>query len=207
MPPALENIQRQKSGWAPFLSRLRAVFEDMDRKYRQTSGRYGFTCRGCEDNCCLTRFYHYTYLEYLFFLEGFSTLSREEQHLLKTRAGAVCQETVHAEHSKEPVRLMCPVNSGGLCRLYAYRPMICRLHGIPFELHPPGQRAIYSPGCECFTSQCARMDYIEFDRTPFYVRLSKLEGELKRELNLARKFKMTLAEMLQDFNCGSQIRP
>ncbi len=45
----------------------------MDLKYKEAADYYGFDCTGCEDNCCFTRFFHHTLLEYLYIMEGYGT--------------------------------------------------------------------------------------------------------------------------------------
>jgi hypothetical protein len=105
-------------------------------------------------------------------------------------------KTARVDHNAEPVRLMCPLNFDELCILYPYRPMICRLHGIPHELKKPGQKTIYAPGCETFDHRCGRLGYFEFDRTPFYRELAELEQEVKPALGITAKFKMSVAEMI-----------
>jgi len=94
------------------------------------------------------------------------------------------------------VRLMCPLNFDAVCILYPYRPMICRLHGIPHELHKPGQNPVYGPGCETFDCRCGDKGYFKFDRTPFYRDMAALEQEARKTLGLAEKIRMTVAEMI-----------
>ena len=55
---------------SPFFNQLQDIFAEMDCKYDAVAESYGFKCRGCEDNCCLTRFFHHTYLEYLLSADG-----------------------------------------------------------------------------------------------------------------------------------------
>ena len=130
-----------------YFDRLQAIFADMDRKYGKAADHYGFQCRGCEDNCCRTRFYHHTYLEYLLILRGFNALESSIRHSLHAKAESVCRQTKAADDKGLPVHLMCPLNKDGMCTLYRYRPMICRLHGIPHELHRPGKPTMHGPGC------------------------------------------------------------
>ena len=184
---------------APFLARLKKIYADMDRAYDRAADHYGFHCTGCTDNCCLTRFYHHTYLEYFFIREGYMALDPAERADAKARAADVCQKVAEAEKLGQPIRFMCPLNTDGLCRIYAYRPMICRLHGLAHELHPPGRDMVYGPGCEAFTVQTRGMDYFAFDRTPFYMGMSRLEAELKSALGLTDKIRMTIAEMIGTF--------
>ena len=74
--------------------------------------------------------------------------------------------------------------------------MICRLHGIPHELHTPGRDIICQPGCEAFSEQFGEKDYHRFDRTPFYLELASLEKDLKQAADITTKIKMTIADML-----------
>lgn len=189
-------IKLHQEIYAPFLEGLKSLFESMDQKYNEAAAYYGFHCSGCEDNCCLTRFYHHTFLEYLYLLKGFDGLSHEKKAEIKDRAESVCRETAQADKNREKIRIMCPLNAEGLCSLYEYRPMICRLHGLPHELRRPGQNAVYSPGCEAFTAQCGDKTYFQFDRTPFYIDMAKLEAELKQAIGTGQKVRMTVAEML-----------
>ncbi len=186
--------------YAPFLAELEKIFADMDAVYEKAAAYYGFHCRGCEDNCCLTRFYHHTWAEYMYLGQGFSELAPEKQNTLKQQAETVILETASAEKENRLIRVMCPLNRDGLCTLYRFRPMICRLHGIAHELHPPGRSAVYGPGCDAFTKQTAGKEYICFDRTQFYAQMARLESDLRKELGIARKIRMTVAEMIKDFS-------
>ncbi len=198
------SIQNQLPGieehiYAPFLPRLQAIYADMDRKYQEAAEYYGFECAGCEDNCCLTRFHHHTLLEYYYIYEGFKTLGQETQHEVRQKAAQVCRQTALADEKGQPVRLMCSLNSDGLCLLYGYRPMICRLFGIPHELQPPDAEVVYRPGCGTFSEQCLEKGYFKFDRTPFFITMAKLEMELKRAVGILQKVKMTVADMVVTF--------
>jgi Fe-S-cluster containining protein len=184
---------------APFLERLKRLYDEMDAAYRAAADHYGFHCDGCTDNCCLTRFYHHTHLEYLFLREGFRSLPPEERAEVRARADGVIRETAAAERDGVAARFMCPLNSGGRCRIYARRPMICRLHGIAHELHLPGRPVSLGPGCDAFMRQAAGADDYRFDRTPFYRQMAMLERELKQAAGLDAKLKMTVAEMIATF--------
>jgi hypothetical protein len=58
------------------------LFDEMDQAYTVVAGQYGFQCNGCADNCCLTRFYHHTLLEYLYLVEGLRTLEPDVRHTI-----------------------------------------------------------------------------------------------------------------------------
>ncbi|MEZ4577213.1 MAG: hypothetical protein R2861_04100 [Desulfobacterales bacterium] len=77
-------------------------------------------------------------MNFLYLRKGFAGLGENQQKGERGRAKAVNEAVLQAEKAGETSRVMCPLNAGGRCILYSYRPMICRLHGIPHELqHPP----------------------------------------------------------------------
>ena len=196
MPLNLAQIVSNQDKYSPFLKKLRTIWADMGKKYQEVADYYDFFCNGCEDNCCYTRFYHHTLLEYLFIMKGYSFLEHEIQNQVTERALEVCAKTLEYDKTGKTVRLLCPLNFDGLCILYEYRPMICRLHGIPHQFQMPGQGIKYSPGCEAFAKLCEGKKYIKFDRTFFYIEMAKLEKELREATGFTQKFKMTVAQML-----------
>lgn len=180
-----------------FLDRLALLFARMDQEYRQVSDQYGFHCRGCEENCCRSTFYHHTILESLFLLEGFENLGAGLRAEVFTRAQTV---------SLQPhMGLFCPLCQGGRCLLYAFRPMICRLHGIAHEVHRPDRTVVYGPGCAAFEAAAKGRSYIVFNRTEFYWELSRLEREVRETLGITEKVKMTVSQMVTAF--GNRSRP
>ncbi len=186
----------------PFLEQLKDIYADMDMAYTRASNHYGFECRGCIDNCCRTLFYHHTLLEYLYLIKGWADLSKAQQTATADIAASVCRQLPAALAGPEPVHLMCPLNLEGRCLLYARRPMICRLHGIPHELHPPGQPVHYGEGCGAFAAQCGTKAVFKFDRTPYYTRMARLEKELRQALGFFEKIKMTVARMIRERSCA-----
>jgi Fe-S-cluster containining protein len=193
------KIGIDRNDYVPFLDRLSTLYAAMDRKYREAADYYGFQCNGCEDNCCFTRFYHYTLLEYLYIMNGYHLLDTEKKEKVKHRALDICRETEKSDQNGDAVRLMCPVNISGLCLLYAYRPMICRLHGIPHELTIPGRGVSKASGCGDFTRICSAKQYYTFDRTPFYAQMAVLEKELRESVGAMNRIRMTVAEMITTF--------
>jgi len=123
-------------------------------------------------------------------------LPRDLRIVYMERAAAYSGELEGAERGNKAFRHMCPLNDAGLCVLYDYRPMICRLHGIPHELSPPGQAKTFGAGCDAFEAQCGHIAYRPFDRTPFYTGLAGLERRFREQTGAAGKFKMTVAGML-----------
>jgi Fe-S-cluster containining protein len=179
-----------------YFDRLRRAFADMDQKYNDAAAYYGFQCTGCRDSCCLTHFYHHTFLEFLYIQKGFNKLEPSGRHAIQAKAEVVCRQTAQARKEGTAVRVMCPLNEAGLCRLYPYRPMICRLHGIPHELQKPGRPVSHGPGCGAFEERCSGRPYFKFDRTPFYFEMAALENEFKQAIGLTDRIKLTIAEMI-----------
>ena len=179
-----------------FLKDLGEVFDAMDAEYNRVANQYGFECKGCEDNCCLTRFYHHTVLEYAYLNSGFDALETEKKHKILKKAAEVNLAYERGDTKKQSLRVMCPLNSDEMCDLYAHRPMICRLHGIPHELQLPNGRKTMGPGCGAFDMRCRTSSYIPFDRTPFYVQISNMEQRVRTAIGFSEKIKMTVAEML-----------
>ena len=190
---------KQHQLYEPYLKRLTNIYAAMDEKYALAAEYYGFHCAGCDDNCCNTRFYHHTCLEYLFIQKGYYTLNKHQRVEIKNRALRICREMLAANTKATAIQPMCPLNFEGQCILYAYRPLICRLHGIAHEFHRPDRKVVYGAGCEVFTKQCGEKRYFKFDRTPFYLEMKSLEKELKMVQAFAGKFKMTVAEMIETF--------
>jgi len=179
-----------------FIDRLKQIYAAMDQAYNRAAGHYEFVCDGCRDSCCRSRFYHHTIIEYDYLIEGLKTLNSEKREEVTSRALRVVDETARADKSATAVRLMCPLNFDELCTLYPYRPMICRLHGIPHELQKPGQNPVNGPGCGAFDRRRSRQDYFKFDRTPFYRDMAMLEQEVRQAMGTNEKIRMTVAEMI-----------
>ena len=197
LSPTLFNSYRDR--YLPLLERLAGLFHKMDQAYEAVAARYGFHCSGCVDNCCLTRFHHHTLLEYLCLFEAMRALPSTECRMIGDAARTVIERTAAADARGEALRIMCPLNSEGRCRIYHHRPMVCRLHGIPHELRHPDGRVNRQPGCDAFFAQCRRggkRDYLPFDRTPFYRQMAQLEQALRQAMGFNRKIKLTIAEML-----------
>jgi len=183
----------------PHLENLADLFNRMETAYAAVADAYGFACSGCEDNCCLTRFYHHTLVEYLYLYQGYSKLPGDERTRLQQAADRVNREMTRADDRGEPARSMCPLNLEGRCTLYGYRPMICRLHGIPNEMRRPGGSPVRGPGCGDFDRQCGHHPYIPFDRTPLYVEMARCEQALREQVDYREKIRLTVAQMVAGF--------
>ena len=180
----------------PFFERLEGIYGSIDKMYEEAARHYGFKCSGCDDNCCMTHFYHHTHIEFFFIIKGFRSLNRDLKSVILSQANAIQDKKEQDNTKKDPHRLMCPFNIDGKCVIYTFRPMICRMHGIPHELKKPGTPVHYGQGCGLFMKNYFNENYYPFNRTPFYFKMALLEDDMKRENNLNGKFKKTISEML-----------
>lgn len=179
-----------------FFNELISLYDLMDQAYDSVAGAYGFECSGCHDNCCMTRFFHHTHIEFLYLHKGFAGLPENLRDEIRQQAAVVNEKVCQAEKDGRISRVMCPLNRDGRCVIYEYRPMICRLHGIPHELQHPVRGRMPGPGCHEFEAKCGRMPYVEFDRTPFYQQMAGLERRVREITGSSDRFKKTVSEML-----------
>ena len=194
--PLIEKITSCEEKFIPLIYRLEVIYKKMDEKYNETANHYGFCCSGCEENCCFTRFYHHTFAEYLYLHKGFETLELGNRGEIQEKALSVCRQTDELDKAGLPVRLLCPLNCEGMCILYEYRPMICRLHGLPHEIIMPGGGEKTGPGCDEFNARCSDKEYLKFDRTLFYTEMAGLEKDFKEAFGISERIRMTVAQML-----------
>ena len=195
---SLTKDERIRQIFIPLRNTLIEIFAAMDRAYSVVADKMGFVCSGCEENCCRSRFYHYTYLEYLYLLEGFNQLEPARRMSARQSAAKVRQEDLLKKNGLHN-RLLCPLNLEGRCGLYPYRPMICRLHGIPHKLERPGQDLICGPGCETFERERRNQNDVRLNRTPYYRQMAALEQKFKQKAGVDLKIKMSIAEMILSF--------
>lgn len=181
---------------ANFVIEAARLFTNMDEAFELAAGKAGFVCKGCEDNCCRTLFYHHTLMELLYLRSGLAAVPPVMQHRLKVRAAEVHRQMNALVRRGETARVMCPLNEKGRCVLYAHRPMICRLHGIPYELRRPDGRMPTGPGCDDYYIQCGHSNRVRLDRTPLYTAMADFERRLREQLGFIRKIKLTVAEMI-----------
>ncbi|MDA8087436.1 MAG: hypothetical protein M0Z75_12115 [Nitrospiraceae bacterium] len=180
------------------LKKLGDLYARMDEEYGRLSAVYGLTCRDCGENCCSQRFYHHTIAEYLYLLEGLKAAPDELKQTIVTRARIVVESYSHELQAGEIFKLMCPVNFDGLCALYSWRPMICRLHGLPhFFIMPDGVR---KTGGGCHRLKGEGKGTASMDRTPFYKELAGIEKSLRQQRGFNERFRKTTAQMIMEMS-------
>lgn len=175
-------------------SSLIQLYKRMDADFDRVAARYNFQCTGCTDNCCTSLFFHHTFIEKAFLVQGFLQMDPIRKKEIQTRAADYVDQIFAHGHAEKSLKMMCPLNQGGRCSLYVFRPMICRLHGLPHELYPPGRQVIKGTGCDA--GQFDGKPYVPFDRTPFYRDMAALEKQFKDHHSLTGRPRQTIAQML-----------
>ncbi|MFA5905864.1 MAG: hypothetical protein WC836_18180 [Desulfobacula sp.] len=139
-------------------------------------------------------FFHHTHIEKAYLLYGFDQLQPGEKNDILRKAEDYYRKTFSADGKIKSLKIMCPLNENGKCILYPYRPMICRLHGLPHEIKKPGFKSLKGKGCE--PGLFDKKAYIPFDRTPFYQYMAQIETVYRENSKKYNKLKETVAQML-----------
>jgi Fe-S-cluster containining protein len=173
------------------LEKAIAVYARLDAAYLETAKVYDFVCRGCEENCCRSRFFHYTAIEHIILYEGLIRLPAGRREEVARRA-----LEYNLRSAGGPAGILCPLNHEDRCMLYDQRPMICRLHGVPYHLRLPDGRFQAGAGCAAFEGRRDPAIEARLDRTPLYRALAELEQAARSIPGWTGKRRMTIAEMI-----------
>ncbi|WP_018123736.1 hypothetical protein [Desulfovibrio oxyclinae] len=180
--------------------KLAALYKRMADEYSDVAGAVGLSCEGCNDNCCRSYFQHHTYVEWAYLWEGLNSLPGAEREAIRQRAETYLDEARIALEKGERPAAMCPlIREDGLCGLYEYRLMTCRMHGVPNVLVRPDGRVSSFPGC--WRTQELAGDQPEqlptLNRTPMLKELAQLEMQfVGKKLQQMPKVDHTIAEMI-----------
>ncbi|SNR75926.1 Putative zinc- or iron-chelating domain-containing protein [Humidesulfovibrio mexicanus] len=191
----------KKNAKHPVLKRLRDLYARMDQAYDASAKAIGLSCDGCTDSCCETLFRHHTYAEWMVLWEGFAALPEDRRQDMLAQAETYVRIHQNALPGTRP-RVPCPASEqrdGGLvCGIYAHRPMVCRLHGVPNVLHKPGGETAAFPGCDRAQQRAKTCPPALLDRTPLLSELARLEMDLLGQGGMSRhpRVNLTIAEML-----------
>jgi len=183
------------------LRQLCSIYKKLEQDYDDVARELKFSCTSCPDNCCDSYFLHYTYVEWAFLWLGFSKFDPLKQRGILRKSRDYIRQCDAVKKNGEWPQIMCPLNEGGLCILYEYRPLVCRTHGVPAALIRLDGQNRYFPGCFC-CQEIVRKRYGAGDspyveRTPSLRKLVLLEDELlDNRRGLMPKLKITIAEML-----------
>ncbi|MEW6348175.1 MAG: hypothetical protein AB1646_03880 [Thermodesulfobacteriota bacterium] len=179
------------------IPRLRELYRRMDELYTSMAGEMGFSCLGCDGAaCCTVDLVLHTLVERLYLKRGFNTLDSDSQERIKLRAAAMVREKDRDSRGESYRNLVCVLNEAGLCVLYQFRPMICRLAGISHSFLRPDGREIQGDGCVVFQRDVhPAHPSAHLDRTPLYVEMASIEAMALESLRRSRQRPCTVSEL------------
>ena len=179
------------------LNALAGLYRKMDRAYAEVAEQNRFHCDGCSDNCCRSLFFHHTLVEFLYLRRGFQALASDVQAEVLARAALVAdRQLLPGADDHDGDTRMCPLNVDSRCILYAHRPMICRLHGLPYQMTIPGCAPTSGSGCHQFHQTLEKPPDFVLERTPLYQALADLERRTRKLQTFDGKIKMTVAQII-----------
>jgi len=135
-----------------FFTEYEALVAQVDTVFQKVSSNFASEVR-CKEGCsdCCHALFDVTLIEAMYLNFKFSALDEVRRNeilieadkadrkaqLLKRKVSKEAAEVDHSEillrTAKE--RLRCPLlDSGDKCQLYSYRPITCRIYGIPLEI-------------------------------------------------------------------------
>ena len=195
-----------KFDFAPFFKRYEAISALAQNVFDQVSTNHA-SCvrcnRGCDD-CCYALF-DLTFIEAFYINHQFNRLfqgknkldqvekaNRIDRRIYKIKKNAFKElnsgkneDSILLDMAK--VRIRCPLlNDENLCDLYEYRPITCKLYGIPTAIRGEG----YSCGKSGFSEG---HEYPTVNLDPIQSELFKISSDLLSEIKSKH---LRLAEML-----------
>jgi len=181
--------------FTPFFKQYEALAVMADDIFKQVAGKYS-DCVACKTECadCCHALFDVTLIEAVYINHHFHRMfsGPEKDHLLeianvadrsvyrikrnahRTLQKGAAETDVLTRMASERVR--CPLlDNANLCRLYAYRPITCRLYGIPTSINGAGHT-------------CGRSGFIQGTAYPtvnldgFHRKLFEISAELVKSL-------------------------
>lgn len=180
------------------IPRLRELYQLMDKAYAALAAETGFSCSGCDGvACCTVDVNLHTFAEMHYLRRGLRTLDEDRRDAVLHRSRVMV-----AAKKLDPLgdayrQSVCALNFEGLCSLYHYRPMICRLAGIPhFFVRPNGEQR-ESAGCARFQREKSpSYPHVRLNRTVFYRAMAEIEIDAVRASG-QRTTPLSIAETLE----------
>lgn len=185
-------------------SRIAELFQGMDRAYCRVAAEVGLSCEGCDGiRCCTVDLRMFTSAEMDYLRAGLDRLEPHVRDAVQDRCRSMVESKLRDPDGEEYRNMVCVLNLDGRCALYDYRPMICRLAGLPhFAVRPDGS-LLESGGCERFRVQIENLDpSLRIDRTGFYNSMAALELETVQKTR-KRTNPQTISETLHPDNIRS----
>lgn len=179
------------------IPRLTELYRLMDSAYCEVGNEVGFSCEGCDGvKCCTVDLILHTAVEMLYLRRGFNALDMSRQLEVLGRCRGIIKAKEDDVLGAEYRNAVCALNFEGVCILYEYRPMICRLAGIPHIIMRPDGTMTESGGCIRY-HEAIEPDQpnLKIDRTDFYRQMAGIEIEVVRAVG-KRTASRTIAEAL-----------
>jgi hypothetical protein len=181
------------------MAKLSRLYDRMDRAYTRQASRIGLTCDACDDNCCMTHFHHHTWAEWHYLRRGLLTLRTETRQVVVRRAEQYQTALGGPGECGTTDPLACPLYDGARCLLYACRPMICRLHGVPWILQRGRLAGRLQQGCHRSRALLAEGGPPQpLDRTELYAELADVERQARDVTCQPESIRFTIAEVVLD---------
>ena len=179
------------------IPRLVELYHRMDDAYSAVAEKVGLTCEGCDGvTCCTVDLTLHTFMEMHYLRRGFNSLAHAEQAAILERSRTIVKAKQEDSWGAAYRESVCALNRQGACMLYAHRPMICRLAGLPHFFVRPGARQILSGGCTTFQNKIDTLHPdLKIDRTDFYRDMATIEMEISLDRG-QRTSPRTIAETL-----------
>jgi len=188
------------------ISRIEDLCGKIDAAYGQAAGRVGFSCEGCDGAaCCTVDLPLHSFVEKFYLRLGFRVLDVTRQSRISDRCAAMLKAKRKNPHGQSYRNAVCVLNFDGLCSLYPYRPMICRLSGVPHVLVRPDGKTIRRGGCSRYELKIRSLHPdLSIDRTQFYREMASVEIEIIRGVG-RRTRSCTIAEVLGGADPDSEL--
>ncbi|HMK34446.1 MAG TPA: hypothetical protein VK463_05220 [Desulfomonilaceae bacterium] len=179
------------------IPRLAELNRVIDSAYCKAGRSVAFSCEGCDGvKCCTVDLNLHTFIEMLYVRRGFNTLDKTLQETVLERSHAIVAAKRQDALGEAYRNSVCALNFEGSCLIYAYRPMICRLAGIPHHIVRPDGRTIESGGCSRYQNEIQPLHpQLKIDRTNFYREMASIEIDIIKLLG-KRTAPYTIAETL-----------
>ena len=181
--------------------RIRELYRKIDSAYAGIAENTGLTCEGCDGViCCSVDLTLHTFIEMSYLRLGFTMLEPSLQSEILTKSRWIVDAKCEAPYGDRYRNAVCALNFSGACILYEYRPMICRLAGIPHVFTRPDGSEAESGGCKKFEETLRGQNpEAKIDRSQFYREMAVMEIEAVRARG-RRTEKLTIADILaRDF--------
>lgn len=176
------------------LKRYEQFLNDFDNKlaeYTNNQRQYIKCQKGCID-CCEIGEYPFSRLEAEYLMRGFLALPNETKKIIKNNISKLLEEKRLSK--KERFTYRCPFLINGLCSVYKYRGLTCRVFGLAYL----DNGVIKLPECANFGLNYSNV----YDKQTKTINLS---NPIQEPLKIDTILRSPLAESYE-LECG-EIRP